>query len=132
MTAPQTFTSMPSVIIKVQNPQLKWSFPIICLCTVASQNQQLHIFSQFSLTVRIMPCPTPLGIWHEVLALAYEGMWQSAIASCVGLTHATINHMLRRHAATGTLVPGKSTGAPRKTTPRHGHALLRMVRQDHS
>ena len=35
-----------------------------------------------------------------------------------------------RHAATGSLVPGKSSGAPRKTTPRQDRALLRMVRQD--
>ena len=34
------------------------------------------------------------------------------------------------HAATGNLVPGKSTGTPRNTTPRQGCALLRMVRQD--
>ena len=38
--------------------------------------------------------------------------------------------LLRRHAATGTLVPGKSTGAPRKTTPHQDHALWRMVWQD--
>ena len=58
-------------------------------------------------------------------------MWQSAIAGCVGLIHATINRIFWRHAATGTWVPGKPTGAPRKTTPRQGHALLRMVWQDH-
>ena len=77
-----------------------------------------------------MPHPTPMGIRHEVFALAREGIKQGAIAACVGLTHATVNRILKRHAATGSLVPGKSSGAPRKTTPRQDRALLRMVRQD--
>ena len=71
-----------------------------------------------------------MGIRHEVFALAREGIKQGAIAARVGLTHATINCILKRHAATGPLVPGKSSGAPRKTTPRQDRALLRMVRQD--
>ena len=72
----------------------------------------------------------PLYVFrHKVLALARQGMWQGAIAGCVGLTRATVNRILRRHAATGTLVPGKSMGAHRKTTPRQDHALLRMVQQ---
>ena len=52
-----------------------------------------------------------------MLAFANNGMGQSAIAGCVGLTRATVNRIPWRHAATGTLVPGKSTEAPRKTTP---------------
>ena len=48
--------------------------------TVASSNQQLHIFSQYSLIVLIMDRPNPIGIRHEVLALAFEAMWQNAIA----------------------------------------------------
>ena len=55
---------------------------------------------------------------------------QGAIAARVGLTRVTVNHILKRHAATGSLVPGKSSGAPRRTTPRQDRALLRMVRQD--
>ena len=39
-----TFTSMPSWIIKVQNHSLGGHFPEICLCTVESSNQPLHIF----------------------------------------------------------------------------------------
>ena len=39
-------------------------------------------------------------------------------------------HVLWRHAATGTLVPDKSTGIPRQTTPHQGCVLLRMVPQD--
>ena len=74
--------------------------------------------------------PTPIGIRHEVLALAHEGMRQSAIAGRRGMTRATMNHIHRRHAATGTLVPGKSPGAPGKTKPRQDWALLRMVPQD--
>ena len=77
-----------------------------------------------------MPRPTPMGIRHEVFALAREGIKQGAIAARVGLTRATVNHILKRHAATGSLVQGKSSGAPRKTTPRQDGALLRMVRQD--
>ena len=82
----------------------------VYLHTVASSNQQLHIVSQFSLIVLIMPHPTPIDIRHQVLALAREGMWRSDIACHVGLTRATVNHTLQRHAATGTLLHGKSTG----------------------
>ena len=92
-----------------------------------SLNQYLHFFSKVFLIVRTMPHPTPMGIRHEVFALAREGIKQGAIAARVGLTRATVNRILKRHAATGSLVPGKSSGAPRKTTPRQDHALLRMV-----
>ena len=64
-----------------------------------------------------MPRPTPKGISHEVLALAHEGMWQSAIAGHMGPTHANVNRIVLRHAATGTLMFGKSMVVPRKTTP---------------
>ena len=87
-------------------PQPRWPFPQICPHTVASSNQQLHFFSQCSLVVL------------------------SAIAGRVGLTRATINHVLWRHAATETLVPGKSTGTLRKTTPHQYRVLFRMVPQD--
>ena len=70
-----------------------------------------------------MPHPTPIGIKYEVLALAHEGIRQSAIAGRMGLTRAIINRILWRHVATGTLVPGKSTGTPRKTTPGQNCAL---------
>ena len=85
-------------------------------------------FSQFWLIV-LIPRPNPIGIRHVVLVLAREGMWQSAIAVRWGLTPATVNHILRKHVATRTLVPGKSIGAPRKTTPHQDRALLRMARQ---
>ena len=77
-----------------------------------------------------MPRPTPMGIRHEVFALAREGIKQGAFAARVGLTRVTVNRILKRQAATGSLVPGKSSGAPQKTTPRQDRALLRMVRQD--
>ena len=77
-----------------------------------------------------MPCPTPIGIRHEVLAFALEGMRESAIAGHVGLTRATINHILRRHAASGALFTLISKGDPWKTTPRQDLALLRIVRQN--
>ena len=56
--------------------------------------------------------PTPMGIRHKVFALAHEGIKQSAIVARVGLTRAAVNRILKRHAATGSLVPGKSSGAP--------------------
>ena len=115
---------------RAPKPQYRWSFPQINLHTVTTLNQYLHIFSKVFLIVRTMPRPTPMGIRHEVFALAREGIKQGAIAARVGLTRATVNSILKRHAATGSLVPGKSSGAPRKTTPRQDRALLRMVRQD--
>ena len=77
-----------------------------------------------------MPRPTPMGIKHEVFALARDGIKQGAISARVGLTRGTINRILKKHAATGSLVPGKPSGAPRKTTSRQDRALLRMGRQD--
>ena len=77
----------------------------------------------------IMLCPSPIGIRHEVLAIAQEAMQQSAMAGRVGLTDATVSCILQRHAATGNLVPGKSTGVPHKTTPRQDCALGGMVQQ---
>ena len=68
-----------------------------------------YFFSHFSLIVLIMSRPTPIGIRHEVLACPCKGMWQSALAGRMGLPPATVNHILRRHAATGTLGPGKPT-----------------------
>ena len=47
-----------------------------------------------------MPSPTSISIRYEVFALAREGMRQSVIAGCVGLTRATVNRILRRYAAT--------------------------------
>ena len=98
-------------------PQYRWSFPQINLHTVTTLNQYLHIFSKVFLIVRTMPRPTPMGIRHEVFALAREGIKQGAIATRVGLTRATVNRILKRHAATGSLVPGKSSGAPERQHP---------------
>ena len=77
-----------------------------------------------------MPRPTPIGLRHEILALAREGMPQGDIAGRVGVRRETVNRILHRHATTGSLEPGKSTGAPRKTTARQDRALFRMVRED--
>ena len=126
VTAPQQNPTLPSQDFYFnakwdrQSPklQLRWSFPQICLRTVANSNQQLHIFSHFSLIVLIIPHPTHIVIRHEVLALACEGMRQSAIAGHMDLTRATIIHILQRRAATGTFMPD--------------HALFRIVQQDRS
>ena len=40
-------------------PELKWSFPQICLRTVGSANQQLYIFSQFSMIILMIPRSNP-------------------------------------------------------------------------
>ena len=42
-----------------------------------------------------MPRPTPMGIRHEVFALAREGIKQGAIAARMGLTRATVNRILK-------------------------------------
>ena len=81
------------------------------LVTSDYSNPRQHIFFyQFSLIVLTMPHLTPIRIRHDVLALSHEGMRQSAIAGRMGLTLATVNHILQRHAATGTLVPGIQQG----------------------
>ena len=53
----------------------------------------------------------------------HEGMRQGAIAHWVGITRATVNRILKKHATTGSLVPGKSSGAPHKAEPRQDRAL---------
>ena len=133
MTAPQRNSTLPwpGVYFNARldrrnpKPQLRWSIPQILPSHCGKFQPTIAFIFQFSLIVLIKPC-----IRHEVLAFARESMWQSAIAGHVNPTHATINHILRRYAATGTLVPGKSTGAPQKTTPRQDSALFRIVRQD--
>ena len=61
-----------------------------------------------------MPHSNPMSIRHEVFALAREGIKKGAISARVGLTRATVNRILKRHAATRSLVPGKSSGAPER------------------
>ena len=126
----RTFTSMQSGIVEVQTSSLGGHSlkPAFVLWQVPINN--FISFSQFSLNVIMMPRPTTMGTTHEVLALANEGMWKSAIAGRVGLTHATVNRFLWRHVATGYLVPDMSMGALRTTTSPQDRALLRMVWQD--
>ena len=104
----RTFTTMPSGIAEVQNSSIGGHFP---QSTFALWNVRINnciFFLNFSLIILIFPHPTPIGNRHEVLALARESIRQSAYASDVVLTHATVNRFLWRHAATGTLVPGLS------------------------
>ena len=61
---------------------------------------------------------TSRGIRHEVLALARKSACKVVL---MGLTRATVNRILLRHAVIRTLVPGKSTGAPPKTAPRQDY-----------
>ena len=119
---------LPSGIVKVQNGSLDGH--VLDLPSHYCKFESIiAFFSQFSMIVLIMTHPTLVGIRHEVLALAREGMPQSTIAGCVGLTRACINRILQRHAVNGTFVPGKSTEAPQKTTHRRD-CVFRMVWQD--
>ena len=53
-----------------------------------------------------------------MLALALEGMWQIAIAGRMGLTRATVNRILWRHATTANLVPGHGGSSEDHTSSR--------------
>ena len=126
----QTFNARLSGIVELRNHSIGGRSPKSIVKLWQLWINICIFFSKVSLIVRTMPRPTPMSIRHEVFALAREGIKQGAIAARVGVTRATVNRILKRHAATGSLVPGKSSGAPRKTTPRQDRALLRMVRQD--
>ena len=126
----QTFNARSSGIVELRNHSIGGRSPK-SIFTLWQLWINIYIFFQkFFWLFDQCPRPTPMGISHEVFALAREGIKQGAIAARVGLTRVTVNRILKRHAATGSLVPGKSSGAPRKTTPRLDRALLRMVRQD--
>ena len=126
----QTFNARSSGIVELLNHSIGGRSPKSIFTLWQLWINICIFFQKFFLIIRTMPLPTPMGIRHEVFALAREGIKQGANAARVGLTRATINRILKRHAATGSLVPGKSSGAPRKRTPRQDRALLRMVRQD--
>ena len=126
----QTFNARSNGIVELRNHSIGGRSPK-SIFTLWQLWINIYIFfSKVFLIVRTMPHPTPMGIRHKVFALAREGIKQGAIAARVGLTRATVNCILERLAATGSLAPGKSSGAPRKTKPRQDPALLRMVRQD--
>ena len=126
----QTFNARSSGVVELRNHSIGGRSPKSIFTLWQLWINICIFFQKFFLIVRTMPRPTLMGIRHEVFALAREGIKQGAIAARVGLTRATVNRILKRHAVTGSLVPGKSSGAPRKTTPRRDRALLRMVRQD--
>ena len=114
MTASQRNPSLPLLDVNATwdcwSPEPWWSFLQICLHTVVSSNQQLHVFFSILTDCSNNSPSNPIGLRHVVLALAREGMRQSAITGRRGLTSATAYRIFRRHAATRTLVPGKSTG----------------------
>ena len=90
----QTCTSISSGIVEVQNDSLGGHFPNSAFALWQVRNNNCIFFSHSSLIVLMMPRPTSIGIRHKVLALAHEGMQQSAIAGRVGLTHATFSPIL--------------------------------------
>ena len=110
--------SMPNGILEVQSRSLRDNSPKYGKFESTVAHFFFSILTDCSNKARL----TPIGIRHKVLALACEGMRQSVFAICVGLTLATVNCILERHAVTGTLMPGNSTGAPEKTTPRQNRA----------
>ena len=97
----QTFTSVPSGIFQnLGGHFLKSAFAL----------WQVRIKNCIFFCSVLTGCSTnalsnPLGIRPEVLALACEDMRQGVIAGRVDLTRAAVYRILRRHAATGTLVP---------------------------
>ena len=72
----------------------------------------------------------PYRYWVWSACTCLWGHAKNAVAGRMGLTRATFNCILQRHAAIGTLVPGKSKGDPLKATRRQDHALFGMVWQD--
>ena len=105
---------------RAPKPQYRWSFPQINLHTVTSLNQHLHIFSKVFFFWLFEQCPVQ-PLWVLGMRCLHLPVKQGVIAARVGFTRATVNRILKRHAATGSLVPGKSSGAPRKTTPFARH-----------
>ena len=106
------FTSMPSGIVEVQNHSLGGHFPKSAFALWREEIDNCIFFSQFLLIVLIMPHSTPIGIRHEMLALAHGVMWQIVllVSGSYSWRLATINHIMQSHAATRQLMSGKSTG----------------------
>ena len=71
----QNFTSMPRGILKIANHSLGGHFPKSAVALWQVWINNCIFFPQFSMIILIKPRPSPLGIRHEVLALAHEGMW---------------------------------------------------------
>ena len=83
-----------------------------------------NVFLQFE-KCATMSGLTPIGLRHESLALARNGMLLRTIADRVGVTPTTVivNRIIQR-LATGILQPGQSTGPLRMTTPHPGASLV--------
>ena len=76
---------MPSGIIKDPNRSLGGHFSKSSF-TLQQVRMDNYVFYHFSLIGLIMPHPNPIGIMHEVLALALEGMWKEVLLiACVWL-----------------------------------------------
>ena len=92
----------------LRNRSLGGYFPNLPSHCFKFESTFAYIFSQFSLIVLMLPHPTPLCINIKCLHLPVRLCGR--VLLLVGLTNATIIRILRRHAATGTLVPGKPMG----------------------
>ena len=104
----RTFTSMPSGIVEVQNRILGGHSPKSSSALWHVQINNCMLFFQFSLIFLTMPRSTPMGISHEVLALAPWGH----TAKCYFCPRGSDSCYCHPHPPThaGTFVSGKPTG----------------------
>ena len=121
----QTFNARSSGIVELWNHSIGGRSPksIFTLCPLWIN---ICLFFQ-KLFWLFEQCPVQ-PLW--VLGMRCLHLPMRALSKVLLLPRATVDRILKRHAATGSLVPGKSSGALQMTTPRQDRALLRIVRQD--
>ena len=71
--------------------------------------------------------PLPLDMAGQVMGLRCTGRSYRQIAAELNLHRNTVYGIVKRYNDRGNLVPRKSTGRPRITTPRDDRALVRIV-----
>ena len=70
--------------------------------------------------------PLPLDMAGQVMGLRRTGRSYRQIAAKLNLHRNTVYGIVKRYNDRGNLVPRKSTGHPRITTPRDDRALVRI------
>ena len=73
------------------------------------------------------PCTCSVQKRWQIVTLAQEGYRQRDIARRVRVGRNTVSRILNLPRRTGEVVPGKSTGRPRKTTERDDRELFALV-----
>ena len=99
----QTFNARSSGIVELRNHSIGDRSPKSIFTLWQLWINICIFFQKFFLIVRTIPRPTPMGIRHEVFALAREGIKQGAIAARVGLTRACMRGPFYWHGSTLTL-----------------------------